>query len=435
MAQIPQFAGVFVTRSGLNRMLGSSVVKICLYLFVCLFFASCANKTLIRDSEYQPVYQSLEKNYPDEALLVFPQKEDNGFITTFEKSWIKFWSGEKFSENDIQKVQALSDQIDQRKFVSISNEASVFLVGESEDGYIPSEHEIISLHLFLAMLYLDENKTDPAHVELKRAVEYLANNPEGKDTTFDDAAIRIWLASLWETIGDRNASDVDLRKAMKLSGNKSIEKLIKLHQRKIHLVMSGMGPRTNWSDSGQSFFFEYKLSPEKDSANDFIFSTRKWYDWHQNRNTKIRERLLSSHYMANSLGHKTSRLSQKTAGLAFSGLMYTAAGAVIVGGIYAAIQYGGASNAEGIFYLTAGVAGWIAAQAESFQDSVYRQVEKSKQNEAKTLKVYRMIRFLPSQIQYIDENLATASKGKTSKGFRKLLGTGHNQVEFIWNPE
>lgn len=410
------------------------MVRICLYLFACLFLASCANKTLIRDSEYQPVYSTLEKNYPDEALLVFPQKEENGFITTFEKAWIKFWSGEKFSESDIKKVQALSDQIEKRKFVSISYEASVFLVGESEDGYIPSEHEIISLHLFLAMLYLDQNNTDPAHVELKRAIEYLANNPEGKETTFDDAAIRIWLASLWEAIGDRNASDVDLRKAMELSGNKSIEKLIRPQKRKIHLLMNGLGPRTNWSGSGQTFYFEYKLKPETTSENDFIFSTRNWYEWHQSRNTKIRERLLSSHYMANSLGHKTSRVTQKTAGLAFTGVMYTAAVGVFLGGLYLAAQYGGV-DPESIVYLAGGLAAGIVGLADDLRINVDKKIEASKSNEAESLKVYRMIRFLPSQIQYIDENLNTKAKGKTYKGFRKMLGTGHNQVEFIWNPE
>ncbi|MES2802231.1 MAG: hypothetical protein V4654_07045 [Bdellovibrionota bacterium] len=410
------------------------MVKTCLYLFACLFLASCANKTLIRDSEYQPVYSTLQKNYPDEALLVFPRKEENGFITTFEKAWIKFWSGEKFSATDVKKVQVLSDQIEQRKFVSISYEASVFLVGESEDGYIPSEHEIISLHLFLAMLYLDQNAIDPAHVELKRAVEYLANNPQGKETTFDDAAIRIWLASLWEAIGDRNASNVDLRKAMELSGNKSIEQLIQLNKRKINLHMSGLGPRINWSNSGQRFFFEYKLNAEASAENNFIFSTRKWYDWHQSRNTKIRDRLLSSHYMANSLGHKTSRVSQKTAGLAFAGVMYTAAAAVFVGGLYLAAQYGGV-DPESIVYLAAGIAGWIVTKAEDLRLGVDKKIEESKVNEAENLKVYRMIRFLPSQIQYIDENLATAPKSKTYKGFRKLLGTGDNQVEFIWNPE
>lgn len=398
-----------------------------------MFLASCANKTIIRDSEYQPVYSSLQKNDATNALIHFPEKETKGFITTFEKAWIKFWSGEKFSDEDVKAVQKLSDQIEKRKFVSISYEASVFLVGESEDGYIPSEHEIISLHLFLAMLYLDQKKIDSAHVELKRAVEYLANNPDGKTTTFDDPAIRIWLASLWEAIGDRNASDVDLRKAILLSGNKNLAKALDVNKRKVHLVMTGMGPRTNWSDNGQSFFFDYNTGTYGAPKSDNEFSTRSWYDWHQNRNTKIRERLLSSHYMANSLGQQTTRLTKKTAGYAMTGAMYVAAAAVVVGGFYLVIQYGG-SGGEELIQIAGALGLWIAAKAESLQDSVDRHIEKSKQEDIEQSKTYRMIRFLPSSIEYIDENLAT-NKTRYYSGYRKTLGTGHNQVEFIWNPE
>ena len=404
-----------------------------LLIMAFLFSASCANKTLIRDSEYQPVYRTLENHNPDEALLVFPKKEDDGFITTFEKNWIKFWSEEKLSDEDVKKTQALSTQIDQRKFVSISNEASIFLVGESEDGYIPSEHEIISLHLFLSMIYLDRKNIEAAHVELKRAIEYLANNPDGKETTFDDAAIRIWLAGLWEAIGDRNASDVDLRKAMELSNNKSVEKLLLQNKRKVRILFNGLGPRTNWSDTGQSFFFDYHLGTYGYPKNEFEFSTRNWYDWHKNRNTKIRENLISSHYMANSLGYKTSRLSQRTVGLTGAGLMYTAAGVVVLGGIYASIQVGGQA-AEGIFYLTAGAAGWLALEAQNFYTKVDNKIEESKKNEAELLKIYRMIRFLPSSIEYVDENLAKI-KIPTKSGYRKTLGAGDNRVEFIWNPE
>jgi hypothetical protein len=408
-----------------------------LLAITCLFTFSCVSKTLIRDAEYEPVYRTLSKqDAADEALIVFPQKEKDGFITTFEKTWIKFWvQKEKLSADEIKDVQNLSDQIEQRKFVSISHEASVFLVGESEDGYIPSEHEIISLHLFLAMLYLDTANVDSAHVELKRAIEYLANNPDGKETTFDDAAIRVWLASLWEALGDRNASDVDLRKAMELSGNKAMQSLIDIQQRKTHLIMMGSGPKTKWNSDGQNFVFEYQLGEKDVSEKNYIFTTKNWYSWHQSRNTKIRDRLLSSHYMINSLGQQTSRLSQKGAGLAISGLMYTAALGVFVGGIYVAFQTGDPKAAETIIELAGLLALGIGAQAKNLNDKVTFHVEESKQEEAESLKMYRMIRFLPSEIQYVDENLNKSLKGKVYKGFRKLLGVGNNQVEFIWNPE
>lgn len=283
--------------------------------------------------------------------------------------------------------------------------ANKTLVGESEDGYIPSEHEIISLHLFLSMIYLDRKNPESAHVEPKRAIEYLANNPDGKETTFDDAAIRIWLAGLWEAIGDRNSSDVDLRKAMELSSNSSIEKLLLQNKRKVKIIFQGLGPRTNWSNSGQTFLFDYHLGKYGQPKNEFEFSTRNWYDWHQNRNTKIRESLTTSHYMANSLGYKTSRFSQRTVGLTGAGIMYTA-----------------------------GAAGWLALEAENFYKKVDTRIEESKRNEVELLKIYRMIRFLPSSIEYVDENLAK-SKSNSVRGYRKTLGAGDNQVEFIWNPE
>ena len=410
-----------------------------LLVMVFLFSASCANKTLIRDSEYQPVYRTLEKGSVEESLLVFPKKEEDGFITTFEKTWIKFWGGEKLSDDDVKKVQALSTQIDQRKFVSISNEASIFLVGESEDGYIPSEHEIISLHLFLSMIYLDRKNPESAHVELKRAIEYLANNPDGKETTFDDAAIRIWLAGLWEAIGDRNASDVDLRKAMELSGNKLVEKLISQNKRKVQIIFKGLGPRTNWTDSGLSFFFDYHLGTYGAPKNDYEFSTRKWYDWHQNRNTKIRESLLSSHYMTVALKDNSSNISKKTVGVAATSTLLLTSVAVVVGGVYLGSQMiasgaGDAKTLEALFYLTVGAAYWLVEKSASVTSFVDKEIADSKQAQAELRKTYRMIRFLPTIIEYVDENLAK-SESNPVRGYRKTLGAGDNRVEFIWNPE
>lgn len=407
-------------------------LKLFLLALSCLFAASCANKTLIRDSEYNSVYHALSQKNANEALLTFPEKERAGFITTFEKAWIKFWTDkEKFTAEDIQVVQNLSDQIEKRKFVSISHEASVFLVGETEDGYIPSEHEIISLHLFLAMLYLDTGNRDAAHVELKRAVEYLANNPEGKETTFDDPAIRLWLSSLWQAIGDEDHATVDLRKALELSGDQSISRAIEDHNRKVTLVLTGVGPKPNWSDSGLSMAFEYTLEP-KNKNDGIIFSTRNWYEWHQNRNTKIRDSLIKSHYMGEALGHSTTKMTKHTAKYAVAITLYTSAVLVGIGGLYAVVKLGRA--AEPIAYLTLGGMLWLYDKAETFKKYVNREINKSDRNQEELRKTYRMVRFLPSNIEYIDENL-TKNKSTPRLGYRKTLGAENNQVEFIWNPE
>ncbi len=417
-----------------------NLLKLKLFLLAlgCLFAVSCANKTLIRDSEYNPVYQALSQKNANEALLNFPDKEENGFITTFEKAWIKFWTDkEKFTPEDIQVVQNLSDQIEKRKFVSISHEASVFLVGESEDGYIPSEHEIISLHLFLSMLYLDAGNRDAAHVELKRAVEYLANNPEGKETTFDDPAIRLWLASLWEAIGDRDHADVDLRKTMELSGH-NLTPLLNNQKRKIVLLMSGVGPKTEWSLDGENMIFKYSLIHD-DEQDRYAFSTRQWFQWHQNRNTNIRNSLVKSHYMAEALSYSTTRVSKRTLGFAASTAMFVGAVAVAAGGTYALIQVASAPNApadsfKAIIGLTLLGIKFFMDKSADITKYVDEKIEAADRNQEELRKTYRMIRFLPSNIEYIDENLAK-NKSAPHLGYRKTLGAENNQVEFIWNPE
>lgn len=415
-------------------------LKLLLLALCCLFAFSCANKTLIRDGEYEPVYQALRIRENKDAFKSFPEKEKNGFITTFEKGWIKFWTGEeKLREEEIKNVQHLSDQIEKRKFVSISNEASIFLVGESEDGYIPSEHEIVSLHLFLSMIYLDAENYNAANVELKRAIEYLANNPDGKETTFDDPAIRLWLAALWESVGNRDSANVDLRKAKELTGDESLAKFIDQPKRKIVLNLKGLGPKVRWTDSAESMWFDYSLPPEDKSNYAIILPTNNWYEWHKSRNTKIRENLLKSHYMAMALERKTLKFSQQTGNLAGTAALYTGALVVAAGGIYAlaAVSSAGVVDPDaykGILLLTAIGVAWFVEKGKEFYDSSNQKIAESERNRIELLKTYRMIRFLPSNIEYIDENLAK-TKPKYNSGYRKTLGTGNNQVEFIWNPE
>lgn len=415
-------------------------LKLFLLALSCLFAVSCANKTLIRDSEYNPVYHALRTRETRDAFKYFPQKENNGFITTFEKYWIKFWlENEKLRDDEIKVIQELSNQIENRKFISISHEASIFLVGESEDGYIPSEHEIVSLHLFLSMIYLDIGKYDSARVELKRAIEYLANNSDGKDTTFDDPAIRLWLAALWEASGNRDSANVDLRKAMELSKDPAISQFIDQNKRKIVLNFKGLGPKISWSDSGESMWFDYSLVSDEKINYGITFSTNNWYEWHKSRNSKIRDTLVKSHYMAMTLEHESLKFSKKTGSIAGTAALYAGAVAVAAGGIYAIAQISSTGVADPDAYkavagLTAIGILWFVEKGKQFYSSSNEKIAAAEKNRIDLLKTYRMIRFLPSTIEYIDENLAK-TKPKYNSGYHKTLGAENNQVEFIWNPE
>lgn len=288
------------------------------------------------------------------------------------------------------------------------------------------------------MLYLDANQKNAAQVELKRAIEYLANNPEGKETTFDDPAIRLWLAGLWEALGNREHANVDLRKAMELSEQKNISKTIENNVRKIRILLSGLGPKILWSENGSTASFVYE-NDSNQSKSDYVFTTQSWYDWHQKRNTKIRESLLKSHYMTMALEHQTSRISKKTAGIAGTTAFFVGAIAAVAVGGYLGLQLAQSGVVDpdaylGVITFTALGAFWFVEKGKSFYDYVGQKVKDSDRKEIDLRKTYRMIRFLPSSIEYIDENLTT-NKSRYYYGYRKTLGTGHNQVEFIWNPE
>lgn len=93
-------------------------------------------------------------NY-EEALQELPKKETGGFITTLEKNWIGFWDGRSNPE----ALKKLSHSFDQRKYISVSREASYFFFQESEEGYIPAEHEMVVLHLVTAMSFYKVTKS------------------------------------------------------------------------------------------------------------------------------------------------------------------------------------------------------------------------------------------------------------------------------------
>jgi hypothetical protein len=148
---------------------------------------------------------------------------------------------------------------------------------------------------------------------------------------------------------------------------------------------------------------------------------------------------VKSHYMAESLSSQAAGATQKTFGYAFTSTFYVTAVAIVAGTVYlmavVASEGGNADALEGLAYLGCGAAAWVWNEANDINKSVARNVEIQEEKRRENLKTYRMIRFLPDSIEYVDENLTNASSQKTYKGFRKTLGQGNNQVEFIWNTE
>jgi hypothetical protein len=193
--------------------------------FVALNFSlsACTSQTLIRNKDYSDSVLAFKSGQPEDALQFFPKQEDGGFITTIEKSWLRLWT---HKSEDPKKLLQLSQSLDERNFTRISRETEYFFYSETEEGYIPAEHEVIILHLLAATYFIKEEKWDSARVEAKRATFFIQSYVKDVDkVAFDDPALRLWLGSLWAALGEWEEAKVDFRRASTMTGDKRLEKL------------------------------------------------------------------------------------------------------------------------------------------------------------------------------------------------------------------
>lgn len=378
---------------------------------------ACSHGQLIQDREYRNSEKLFASHQYDHVLFAYPQwKEKNGFITSFEKIWISFWQDHQFisttplSETQqaharvrIQELLHLVAQIEERKIIKISTETAVFLMGEAEDGYIPSEHEILILYLFTAMNYIDVQSPQEARIYLRKAADFFDGNPEGKKDKFDDPALRLWLASLWSQLGEFDFAEVNLRVAYQLQPNVQVRQWLSDHRNVVFgLQFNGHGAEPQWNSNGEFVGFRFDLVqiPFEDAA----YRTESWYQWHLHRNTALREKLIKSNYMLNYLGLQSERGLKKTSAVLMSAPIYILSAAVLVGGVslvvYAAAQSGGGAS-EGFGYLLAGVVALAKVfynGASEVYDAINTTADRDYERQLAQLKIYRMFRFLPAAV-------------------------------------
>ena len=208
-------------------------------ILVALGQCACATRRAVRDREYKPAVEAYQRLDPEQAYDFMPRGEAGGFITTVEKDWLAFWSKKEWDEKPL---QAQVDTFDQRHYTSITREADYFLFQESEEGYVPSEHEVVLLHLISAMHFSETSRVEDAKVELRRAGYVL-------DRYWDDPALRIWLGGLWASLGEWDEAQVDFRRAGVMSGNKEWIKLADgPPPPDLTLHFFGNGPMVEWKD-------------------------------------------------------------------------------------------------------------------------------------------------------------------------------------------
>jgi hypothetical protein len=405
-------------------------MKFVFLALLTVFGFSCANRTLIKDSDYSDSYALYRQSEFSAALTKFPTKEKDGFITSVEKSWISLWN--KTGDNSLLETQIKS--LDRRQYTSISRETEYFFFNESPDGYIPSEHEVVALHLINAMIYMQQQKWNEAEVEARRASYFLQKIFNPDQPHFDDPALRLWLATVWMSLNNWDAAQVDLRRINELSPNPSIKKLLALEKPPafFRLYMEGSGPTLTWSTSSITPEFSIRV-PRSDE-----FSASPWYERHLKRNTAIRDDVLKSNYMAQYMGIKTGSDVQKAVGYSFGNasrlLGVTLGVAIVGGGLYLAAQSGGATSGEGLSYIFA--AGLVVGKymwdvGDDIIASTRRDAKVYEDAEFEKLRTYRFVRFLPNEFSF---ETSEENKKDRANVLPLFNPQSSSKVEYILNP-
>lgn len=401
------------------------IIKTSLYLFTLFSLTACGTHQLALKKDYQVSQQAYREGKYYLAKENFPKKEADGFITSTEKLYIDLLH----SEPQPEKLLQFTRDLEKRQVIYVTQEATNFFYRETEDGYYPSEHEVITFHILMGYAFAKMKKKESACVEARRASEYLESAFDDRRKTFDDPGLRLWLAGLFTYCSEWEQAKVDLRVAANQLHN---NKLLQLSQRELppqhlHIALLGDGPEVHWQGNTQSVLPEkidkVSFDVEKfENVNvqlvtdtqktDFAATTgtEAWYLRHQQRNTEIREILNQSKYMVKALGASTQATLHKTGAALVSGAAMTGgillAGVLIGGSIYLVVQLGASCGSEcGKFVVLVAGVGWVAGKALFNQGKKFFKRENKKANEnldndLDISKNYRYVRFLPEKILF-----------------------------------
>lgn len=382
------------------------------YLLPLLFTIGCASRSqLLLDSDYTDSVRELKLGNLENSINQFPNhKEKDGFITTTEKSWLHLWN--PLSENI--ELEQKSKSIDERKIISISREAEHFFLSETEEGYIPGEHEIIILHLIAAMQFIKEKKWEPAKVEARRAAFYLQSYIPETETHFDDPSLRLWLASIWIALGQWEEAQVDFRKIRELNPLVPLPTWINKKEapQNITLVFDGVGPELIWSQSSSEPVFQNGM---KNPELQISYETTNWSVRHLQRNSTIRQFIEKSNYMTEYYGIEASAYAKEGtgqfAGNAIKLTGYLTGATIVIGGFYLAASAHISQGVEPIFYLGALVGTAIIGVGDKVIQDFNKSANMDRREGYAQLKNYRFIRYLPNWISVTNEPLnETASE-------------------------
>lgn len=436
-----------------------------LFSFGVLFFQTgCAGtKALNQKQDYQRTTHYLRDAEYKMALASYPKKEQKGFITLTELSWLRLLNGESSS---FQEIAQMGDQLPEKETVFISQEASHFFYQRTDEGYFPAEHEVIVFHLIAAMSFLQQKNKEAAFVEAKRAAFYLQSDYVSHTGAFDDPLLRVWLASIWVALDQWNAAQVDLRRAAELSTQYEwAAKLARKNSapRRWLLVFQGAGPDIEWDPTGfqqvwtgkGSLRFRWpesadiQMTVNQNPVNGYrATDTGEIYERHQERNAQIREILETSDYMLKSSSLHVSggaaKGAAKITNATFKVVGFAIGAAIVAGTLYVAAQGNGGGTGELVaFGVGLGVGSFqtMSDTGSKIDSKVTTSVNKSLDEALDVSKTYRFVRFIPHRLLMVagdklegDALVTVPTRGTKVSPFLTQK-TASGSVEFFFQPQ
>ncbi|MGE0762949.1 MAG: hypothetical protein AB7N80_06700 [Bdellovibrionales bacterium] len=431
-----------------------------LFLFT-LLTCGCASTGLLSAKDYEPSRAQLKKGQPQMALAEFPQKREvGGFLTTVETGYLNLLGATPKPEPMVK----ISDELEKREVIYVSKELGHFFYQESEDGYLPAEHEVIWLHLVAGLSYAAQQKREPARVEAQRAAQLLQGHYSERTGDFDDPGLRLILAGLWLYCNEWEHARVDLRRAFELDNRyKWAKAMAEKDDPPTHLqiVLVGSGPEPTWQPNTTKSALtgleslRFDVAPLRDQVTLYDengqahvlmsgSNSKNWYTRHQQRNSQIRDAVSGSRYLTKAAGQSAYTgtgmfLSKVTAGT-FMAAGIAVAVAVVVGALKIMSDAGATGSGDAAAYVATfglGIGAYTVNEASKFDQRNMTSLKKDWDETLNPSMTYRYMRFLPNQIfagSLKQESLkAQRANGLPEAAFLKLHSPGHKtKVSFYF---
>ncbi|PJZ71445.1 hypothetical protein CH373_02810 [Leptospira perolatii] len=378
------------------------------------FYLSCG-ELLIREDYHSSQLKWREPN-PKAALAEFPSGERGSFITTLEKSTLRFFSGDM----DFSDLKRQAERSKTKLRFTSNRDSKSFFYMESPEGYYASEAEIIYMHILLGLFYAKSSDLNSAKIEATYAGNLLNSEPNAEGQ-FDDATLRILLATLLTTCGNWNEAKAEFKAALKLSQKSSWLKQLSGSTNppaELLVLFGGPGPEP-YSSTGMnpnlitglknlSFEFFGKRTDlnwqDSTGRKGQLFlgpSTADWYQRRLIRDNAIQETLKDSRYFHKFLS--SAKKEETIAGL-------KTASAIAIGSMISALGAGIAyisantSNGKGILVGVVMIAYGIMFAVEGNEQGE-AQAKKQSLNEIDISNNFRFARFLPEYLWVGDSQI------------------------------